>query len=307
MSTDIQYPVALQKVSADGKYRLTVRYEEWAEHPLLTCDFPLHMDDWCRNYSANPTCWTNDKEHTDSLESCMRSLLARYGDEKKIIDLLVRNGKERFHEQYDNALIYDRHRREWVLASWVPAYRSHTGEKVEAHWSEEWSLCCKRGHIELWDVLDCLSDETLADLINSCMTDECKVMSYGFGYNGGISFYSNVDSDCEGVAWLVKSECVGDGKWLTEDQWMAQDCYMLTSGEREEIEAWADGNVFWFEVEKSVRWKTHRECLTEDREPQDYEEREWECVNSCGGFYGLNYALEYAIESNDLPKMLAEA
>lgn len=305
--SDIAYPVAFQKVSADGKYRLTVRYEEGADHPLCTCDFPLHMDDWCRDYSANPTRRSKSELHYDSARNCMMQLLVWYGDRKKIIDRLVANGKEGFHEQYDNALIYDKHRREWVLMSWVSKYRSYTGEIIEAHWSEEWSFCCKREEIEVFDVVDYMSEESLVDLLENCMTDECKVMSYNFGYHGSISFYSNVDADCAGLAWLVKSEAVGEGKWLTEEQWNTQDCYMLSSGEREEIEAWAEGNVFWFEVEKSVTWKTHRECLSEDREPQDYEEQVWEYVDSCGGFYGLNYAVQYAIECNDLPKMLAKA
>ncbi len=307
MSTNVEYPIALQKVSEDGKYRLTVRYEECAEHPLLMCDFPLHMDDWHRDYSANPTHWSKNKEHSDSIEACMIHLLAHYGDDKKIIGRLVANGKEQFHERYDNALIYDKHRREWVLSSWVPAYRSYTGETIDAHWSEEWSFCCKRDDIDAWEVLDQLSTETLSNLLENCMTEKCKVMSYDFGNYGHMSFYSNADGDCAGLAWLIKSECVGDGKWLTEEQWTTQDIYTLTQGEREEIEAWAEGNVFWFEVEKSVKWKTHRECLTENREPQDYEEQEWEHVDSCGGFYGLNYAVQYAIEYNSELKMLKEA
>ena len=307
MSTNVEYPVALQKVSADGKYRLTVRYDECAEHPLLMCDFPLHMDDWSRNYTANPTRWTKNKDHSDSMESCMIHLLAHYGDQKKIIDLLVQNGKEQFHEEYDNALIYDRHRKEWVLGSWVPTYRSYTGETIEAHWSEEWSFCCKREHIETSEVLDYLSTETLAHLLDNCMTDECKVMSYDFGYHGSISFYSNVYDSCCGLAWIVKSEAVGDGKWLTEEQWNAHDCYTLTSGEREEMEAWADGEAFWFEVEKNVKWKVHRECLSEEREAEDYVEEEWEQVDSCCGFYGLNHAVQYAIEEHGQFKMLAEA
>lgn len=307
MSTNVEYPVALQKVSADGKYRLTVRYDECAEHPLNTCDFPLHMDDWCRDYTANPTRWSKDRDHSDSLESCMRHLLAHYGDDKEIIARLVRNGKEEFHERYDDALVYDKSRREWLLVSWTPAYLSYTGERIEAHWSEEWSFSCKRKDIEVWDVLDSLSAETLCALVNTCLGDWCKVMSYNFGYHGSISFYSNVDSGCEGLAWLVKDEAVGVGKWLTEEQWKNQDIYTLTNGEREEIEAWAEGNVFWFEVEKSVKWKVHRECLSEERQAQDFESEEWEQVDSCCGFYGLDHAVRYAIENNSLPMLLEKA
>lgn len=310
MSEKIEYPIALRKVSADGKYRLTVRYEECAEHPLLMCDFPLHMDDWCRDYSANPTRWYRDKSkhaHHDSRADCMRYLLNNFGDPKKVVDRLVESGKAETHNGYDEALFYNKSRREWMLMSWCPAYRSYTGERIEAHWNEEESFCCKRELLDVYSLTYNMSDEMLADLLEHCLTDKVKLMSYGFGYNGSVSFYDNVCSDSDGIAWLEKDEAVGEGKWLTEEAWDARDCFGLTDGERQEIQAWAEGEVFWFAVEKNVKWKVHRECLSEKREPQDYETEEWELVDSCGGFYGLDYAVQYAIEENSQIKMLAEA
>lgn len=300
------YPIALQKVSADKKYRLTVRYEECADHPLDVCDFPLHMDDWHRDYSANPTIRHRDpskREHADSMEACMRDLLCSYGDTKKIVDLLVANYQKTEHERYEVGLTYDRSRKEWLVMQWQPKWKAYDGTVYEAHWAEETSLCCKREYIYLGDVADYLSEDDLADMINKCLTDECKVMSYSFGYQGSMSFDAEVDANNEGLAWLVKSEAVGDGKWLTEEQWATEDCYTLSTGEREEIEAWAEGNVFWFEVEKNVRWKVHRECLSEEREAEDFEQEEWEHVDSCGGFYGIDYCVQYAIDENNLPPM----
>lgn len=298
-------PIALQKVSEDGKYRLTVHYDECADHPLRNCDFPLHMDDWCRDYSANPTSGTN-REHYDSREACMRDLVATYGDRKKVLELLKDNGKKQFHAIDECALMYDRSRRAWLLQAWSPGYRHSTWEeKREPHWDEVECYDCKEDDLDLYSVAQDLTEETLSDVLTDCMTDEVKVMSYGFHYYGEISFYSRVDADSEGIAWLVKSEATKD--WLTEEQWATKDCYELSEGEREEICAWAEGNVFWFEVEKAVRWQTHRECLSEEREPEDYEETEWERMDSCGGFYGLDYAVQYAIECNQLPKMLEAA
>jgi hypothetical protein len=69
MSTNVEYPVALQKVSADGKYRLTVRYDEYAEHPLLMCDFPLHMDDWSRDYTAQTL---HDGQKTETIRTAWK-------------------------------------------------------------------------------------------------------------------------------------------------------------------------------------------------------------------------------------------
>lgn len=306
----IEYPMALRKVSEDGRYRLTVHYDECAIHPLRTCDFPLHLDDWSRDGSANPTRFNRDpnkREHYDSRQQCMRYLVNLFGDEKKIIERLVQNGKATEHDCYGGGLIYDRSRKEWLLVSWVPAYRNYQGERIEAHWDEYECFDCKRDEIDIYSLTYNMSDEALADLIEHCLTDKVKVMSYSLCYYGGISFYGNVDADCEGIAWLEHDEAVGDGKWLTEERWRSEDCYGLTGGIREELDAWSSGEVYWFEVEKNVRWRVHRECLSEEREPEDFEEEEWEHVNSCGGFYGLEYCVQAAIESNNLPLMLEVA
>ncbi len=306
----IQYPMACRKVSEDGRYRLTVHYDECAEHPLVWCDFPLHMDDWCRDYSANPTrFYRNDPDrlHYDSKAKCMRDLLNSYCDGRKVVEHLIANGKKEFHGNYDEALIYDRSRREWLLMQWEPAYRTYDGERIEAHWSEYESFACKREAIDLYSLTYYMGEECLADLLEHCLTDEVKVMSYGFGYHGSIGFYSNVSPDAEGLAWLVKSEAVGAGKWLTEEQWRTESCYELSAGEREEICAWADGDVYYFEVEKNVRWKVHRECLSEDREDEDYEDEEWEHVDSCSGFYSLDSCVRSAIECNKLPNLIEAA
>lgn len=297
--------MALRKVSEDKKYRLTVWYEECAEHPLVWCDFPLHMDDWSRDCCANPTRPNRDKskeEHWESRAECMRYLLNSFGDGKKIVDRLVESGKATEHGRYDEGLVYDRQRKEWLLMSWCPAYRSYTGERIEAHWDEYESFCCKREELDVYSLTYNMSDEMLADLLGHCLTDEVKVMSYGFGYYGDISFYGNVCADSEGIAWLVKSEATKC--WLTEERWKQEDCYGLTSGIREEIKAWAEGQVFWWEVEKNVRWKVHRECLSEEREPEDYVEEEWEQVDSCGGYYGLDECVRCAIEEQKLPPMI---
>lgn len=304
------YPMALRKVSADKKLRLTVWYEEGAEHPLDTCDFPLHLDDWGHGGSINPKRFVRDesnREHYDSRQECMRYLVNKFGDAKKVIDRMIANGKAAEHDRYDEALVYDKSRREWLLMSWVPTYRSYTGERIEAHWDEYENFDCKREELDLYSLTYNMSDEMLADLIEHCLTDKVKAMSYSIGYYGGVSFYSNVDGDCDGIAWLEHDEAVGDGKWLTEERWRAEDCYSLTDGVRKEIDAWAEGQVFWFEVEKSVRWKVHRECLSEERDDEDYEEEEWEQIDSCGGYYGLENAVRGAIECNNLPPMIEAA
>ena len=175
------YPMALRKVSADKKLRLTVWYEEGAEHPLDTCDFPLHLDDWNRNGSINPKRFVRDesyREHYDSRQECMRYLVNQFGDAKKVIDRMIANGKAAEHDRYDEALVYDKSRKEWLLMSWVPTYRSYTGERIEAHWDEYENFDCKREQLDLYSLTYNMSDEMLADLIEHCLTDKVKVMSY---------------------------------------------------------------------------------------------------------------------------------
>jgi len=306
----IQYPMALQKVSEDKKYRLTVWYEEGAMHPLMDhLDFPLHMDDWSHDYSARPFAHSprhkNKDDHCESRESRMRYLLSHYGDRQKIVALLKKNGRAKTHGRYDCALIWNVGRKEWLLCQWEPSWKGYDGTIHQAHWEEVEYYTCRPEIIDVIDLAYDVPDDCLADLIEHCLTDEVKVMSYGFSYDGDISFYSQVYDDSEGIAWIVRSETVGGGKWLTEEQWATEDCYSLTAGEREEICAWASGEVYWFEVEKNVRWKVHRECLSEERPAEDYEQEEWEQVDSCGGFYGdVKYAVECAIEMHNLPKMI---
>ena len=292
------YPIALRKVSEDGRYRLTVRYDECAMHPLNNCDFPLHMDDWSRDYSANPTRRSKDCDHYESREGAMRDLLCSYGDREKIISELVRMGKStNGNENY--GLTYDRSGRRWVLQEWFRPYQE------DWRWIDLEYFDGRRDDIDLYSLLYHLNEYVLADLLNTCLTDELKVMSYSFGYQGSIVFDNCVCADSEGLAWLVKSEATRC--WLSEKQWREQSIYDLTEGERTEIKAWAKGEVFYFEVEKAVKWRTHRECLSEEREPQDFEETEWEYVDSCGGFYSLGSCECYAIENWRLPKMLEAA
>jgi len=298
------YPIATQRVSKDGKLRLTVYYEECTEHPLNTCDFPLHLDDWRRHQTINPTLhYKNGREHYDAMEDCMRHLLSLYGDKRKIQERLVRNGRKASPCECESALIWNVGRKEWLMCHYLHKRTDYRGKTHEAEWVEDYAWGMKREEIDLCYLLEDVSADTLADMINDCMTDECKVMSYTLSDNG-VCFSREVGAWEHGLGWLVKSEAVGEGKWLTEEQWQGKDCYDLSEGERQEITAYCEGDVFWFRLEKAVTWKTHRECLSEEREPEDFVATEWEEIESVGGFYGLNYAIEGAKAYHELPEMV---
>ena len=103
MNTDV-----IQKITKDGKYRITVRIDECAENPLDCYDFQLHVSDWDRDYSLRERKCNENESARQLLERLVRN----YGDYDKIIETLIRNGKSVFHDAYDTALIYDRKKQE---------------------------------------------------------------------------------------------------------------------------------------------------------------------------------------------------
>jgi hypothetical protein len=66
------------------------------------------------------------------------------------------------------------------------------------------------------------------------------------------------------------------------------------SASLEEYKAWAEGEVFGWVVEKRVRWNR-----AEPEDGPDDTMDTWEPEDSCGGFYGLDYAEKCALEALD--------
>ena len=272
-------------IKKDGSQRISFYREEYAENPRYNTDEPLHCEDWDRIYSI-----MNKQERENKSEDAgklIRYLLARYGDNKKIIKLLKDNYKGSEHDIYENGLSYDRSRREWIVWSWHPSWKDHQGNVHEAHWEEVWAFYKSIYGVDIYNVADILSDEQTDTLCDSkYWNDGIKIMSYGFGYNGEISFYREFSTDSDGICWLEKDEFLKysgckeeywNGKSLDEIEWLL-----------DELKAFGDGDVYGFVVEDAVKYKTTRKCLSGNAEDEEYEETEWEEIglNSCWGFYG---------------------
>ena len=287
-------------VKKDGSQRISFYREEYAENPRDMTDEPLHCEDWSRDYSIMNKQEQENK--SSNAAALLRYLLQRHGDDKKIIKALKDNYKSEKHDAYDNALSYDRSRKEWVLWSWQPTWKDYQGNVYEAHWSEEWSFCTNIYDVDIYNIVDYLSDETVEDFANKYMMDGIKIMSYGFGYYGGISFYREFSTDSDGIAWLEKDEFLkysGNG----EDYWKDNDCYDIEKGMIEELEAWGDNDVYGFVVEDCIKSKVHKEYTNVDKEDEDYEEEEWEESDSCWGYYGeLDKVEGWVFEENGLNK-----
>ena len=280
----------------DGDTRVTIYRDEYPESPRDMTDEPLNCEDWSRDKSIM------NKKEQESCSSSPRNLLeymiSHYGDHRKIIDLLISEGKKKDEgTELNDVLIYNRSERGWSLMSYATHY-DYESRKNKCSWYQEYLFEEKRECLSVDDMLDLLCDSTIEYIIEHCMTDKVKLASYGFGYYGGISFYDEVSCKSEGICWLEKDEFM-KYSGQTEEYWKKP----LTEIEFlcDELDAWSNGYVYGFVVEDCIKSKVHKEYINVDKEDEDYEEEEWEETDSCWGFYGdlwkeknLNYILEGA-------------
>lgn len=270
----------------DGRIRISIYRDDYASNPRDMTNEPLHCYDWSRDYSIM-SGQDERMSRKDSARSLLMYMLVNYGDYKKIIDTLIKG-----ENGLDNRLEYDRSAREWV----VKEYSKWFGEK-EFAWKNATCFECKKVELSdyMYEILDDLFESTIDYLVEHCMTDKVKMMRYGFGYYGNISFYDDVTCDSEGIAWLEKDEflkysgCKEDywnGKSLDDIEWLI-----------DELRAWGDNDVYGFITEECIKSKIHKEYTNVDKEDEDYEEEEWENTDSCGGFYGdLDKCTEWIVE-----------
>lgn len=280
-------------VTKDGNTRISIYREECPCDPRDNTDFPLHCEDWCRDYSIMNK---HEREYKASdARTCIERLAGEFGDYKKIIDFLVENGKHMTDGKSvcNNALVYDKSLHGWVLREYTKWY----GEK-EYNWKDASFFDGKKYDIDLYTLLDVVLDGTIDYIAEHCMTDEVKIASYSFGYNGEISFSDEVDCEADGIAWLEKDEII---KYCghTEEFWR-ENKFTDIDWVHEEIEAWAENEVYGFVVENRIEYKLHKEYTNVEREAEDSVEEEWEEKDSCWGYYGelddehIGYILEGA-------------
>ena len=270
-------------VKKDGSQRISFYREDYAENPRDMTDEPLQCEDWSRDYSI----MNKNERETKSENACkwIRYMLERYGNTKEIFKVLFENAKSDKHDEGDNALVYDKSRHEWILSYWNKSWKDYNGEIHGNCWSEEASFCCNIKDLTAWDVASYLSDEQIEVFADEkYFTDGIKIMSYGFGYYGGISFCEEFSTTSDGICWLEKDEFLEysgckeeywNGKTLDEIEWLLDD-----------LKAWGDNDVYGFVVEDCIKSKVHKEYTNVDKKDEDYEEEEWEESDSCWGFYG---------------------
>lgn len=286
-------------VTKDGNTRINIYKEECPCDPRSNTDFPLHCEDWHRDYSIMNTDERANCNRSSGARSLLGWFIREYGDEKKVLKVLFENGKH-LHDRKasgSDALVYDKSDKDWIHMSYGNHYNYQTKEN-EVSWYRYQSLCCRKDEIEIYDVVDSLEDDTIEYLIEHCMTDKIKIASYSFGYYGEISFSDGVDCKADGIAWLEKDEII---KYCnhTEEFWR-ENKFTDIDWVHTEIEAWADNEVYGFVVENRIEYKLHKEYTNIKREAEDSVEEEWEETDSCWGYYGelddehIGYILEGA-------------
>ena len=280
-------------VKKDGSQRVTIYGEDYAVNPRNTTDEPLHCEDWSREFSI-----MNKQEREIRYASAcewIRYMLERYGNTKAIFEVLRENASKSEHNEGDNALVYDKGRREWIIYYWNERWTDSYGEIHGNCWSEEASFCCKLKDITAWNVVSYLSDEQIEVFADEkYFTDGIKMMSYRLGYCGEITFSEGVNTESEGICWLEKDEFI-KYSGCDEDYWKSKSLkeieFLI-----EELIAWSRNEVYGFELEECIKSKIHKEYTNIDKEAEDYEEEEWKEVDSCWGFYGkLDKILEYML------------
>lgn len=287
-------------VKKDGSQRISFYREEYADNPRYNTDEPLHCEDWSRDYSIMDKQERETK--SEDAGKLIRYLLQRYGNSKKIIKTLKDNYKDCEHDRYENGLSYDRSRKEWIVWSWQQTWKDYAGNVYEAHWEEEVSFCCKIDNLGMYDLTDYLSDEQIDTLCDTkYWTDGIKIMSYGFGYYGGISFYHEFSTDSEGICWLEKDEFLKysgndeeywNGKSLDEIEWLL-----------DELKTWGDNEVYGYVVEDAARIQGIKTYYNGEREDEPYIDTQWEESDSCWGFYGdIDKVTPYMFENAGLNK-----
>lgn len=243
----------------EGNRRISIYTDDYACNPMDLTDEPLHCEDWSHNISiANSACYENARGR-------IVRLLTDYGRRERIIKYLIDNGKHLTDGTYihcNNALIYDKHNRQWVLKAFGKHYNYCTKE-IEDDWFDYYTFDCRKDEIDLFDLLDSLRSDTLDCICaEKYWNDGIRIASYYFDYMGAISFSNYFDTSSDGIAWLEKDEFL-EYSGCGLDYWRKKK----TLGEiefllEEEIRDWSLGNVYGYIAEtlKDGEWIEEDSC-----------------------------------------------
>lgn len=270
-------------INRDGNIKVSIYTDEFPENPRNTTDFPLHCVDFSQDYSIMVKTDDRYREQREFLER----ILAQYGDFRKIIDFLMNDGV--FDEsKCNNAISFDTKSRTWILWEYSKFYgeQNFTWRIVESYNG------ATRYDIDIYSILENVTDSTINKLL-AFLTDEIKIVSFGFCYDGCMYLGNSIDTDGTGFIWLNKREYLKYTR-ANEDSW--KELKIAELSECKELIAWSNNEVYGFEVEKGTKFHNTKTNI-ETGKTSESDTMEWDVIDSCWGFYGdMEYCLENAFK-----------
>jgi hypothetical protein len=281
--------VARTYVTKDGKYKLSVVEDWYAENPLDEWDLPLVVEDYHRQFSITRNHGKNNRNIHGSIEEACHCLIGMYGKKQDILKFLEDNHSANVGEE-ENCLHYDKEEGRWEL---MESYKNVKTRDIE--WGNVMWL--ENGEDNFYIITEQLSKSTLLEIVEKYLDDKVKVMFYRFNGEGEVHF-SKLSQGAHGIAYLEKKEAVGNGKWFEESRWNSEDCKSLCCGLIEEIEAWSENECYYGIIEEKEEWDVHRVCTSNsNKRATDEHEVIWEEIDQSGTYYGnINIAVEYIID-----------
>lgn len=253
-----------QEESKNGKYRVSVYYDEYAESPCTNWDLgATYLFEYNDSYQLHNGCsWRevynpkwDDNKH--SLADAVFSIVRDYVSDKDIVKYL-KEGTGNYH------LVYNRKDRIWELF-----YDPCEWGKKE-HSVNWWD--CKIDDLDVSELLDCLDYEDLVVLLDKYGKDIYVKASTLTGYCQGDS----VDVFAFCTKEMLEKRIGHNEK--TYKTWQEQ-ADAIMEGEIDCINRWMWGDVYGYVLEE-------RKDFTKTYEDGEVEEDfEWEEIDSCCGYF----------------------
>lgn len=246
--------------SFNGKYKIEIHYDVWAESPCLKHDMGA-----CFLFTDNSSEYINKESHVNQLfknyseyltiTDALIELAKNYVSKANIVKFL-RNGLGEYK------LRYSKENKRWELV-----YYSLEHEHVADYW---YDLTIKDINDNPYDFFEFLSNKDLLELIKKFGKD-IVVELFEFRYNGE---YSKCVAYCT-KDWYIKYDNHDTTNWKDK-------AICIINAEKEEIEFWMRGDVYGYVLKERINFvKTYENGRTEDG-------FEWNEVDACWGFYTDN-------------------
>ena len=260
-----------QGESKNGKYRVSVYYDEYAESPCTNWDLcATYLFEYNKSFEHilhNDCSWRDvyNPEYCDnrhSLADAVCSIVRDYVSDKDIIEYF-KKGIGEYH------LYYNRKERHWELLRHpnIFGYKEH----VVNLWS------CKLEDIDIEKLLECLGYEDFVTLLDRYGKDiyvkESTLTGYCQGDSVDVFAFCTKEmlekrsgrNEKSYKTWKEKADAIMEGEIDCINRWMCGDVYGYVLEERKNFtNTYEDG-----EVEEDFEWEEIDSCWGYFNDPDD--------------------------------------